>query len=384
MAHATPGEKRPVSIDVGEFVRTRDALSTAYMSLSTSIDHAVKAYIAHTNVVLAGDAALDVSYLTQPFNTITSAQIAQLALSHGTNGAIAFPAATAGTEDTDGKKKKKRAYKARDPNAPKRPLTAYFRFLQEQRPGLTIEMAKARDGAASKPGDLSKEATERWHKMTKEDQEPYKEAYRDALKDYEKEVDAYKASTGLPVEDAASPVDEETLIPGITAAAAEAEDEETSSDDSSSDDDVDEEEEDAKLVMPPPPPPKAVSPVKKTPKSALKKTEKATPVAASPAPQTPRFSSINPSGAVQSVAKSSSPEIERKRKATSDAVADGAEEGTKKKRGRKTNAAKAEEAAAAAAVAAAPAAVLPSSDGSGELKKEKKKKRKSVAAGSDA
>ncbi|KAI7075185.1 hypothetical protein KC327_g4597, partial [Hortaea werneckii] len=77
---APQGEKRMVAVDVEQFVRTRDALSSAYMSLSSSIDKAVKAYIDHTNVILAGDASLNMSYLQQPFDQLAHAShIAQQA-----------------------------------------------------------------------------------------------------------------------------------------------------------------------------------------------------------------------------------------------------------------------------------------------------------------
>ena len=108
------------------------------MSLSSSIDRAVKAYIEHTNVVLSGDASLaslDVSMLQQPFYDLAAPQLAQLALAHQQNDAHGSAPA-----EVDGKKK--RNYKPRDPNAPKRPLTAYFRYLQEQRGPTGEQMAK--------------------------------------------------------------------------------------------------------------------------------------------------------------------------------------------------------------------------------------------------
>ncbi|KAM0719639.1 hypothetical protein Q7P37_003770 [Cladosporium fusiforme] len=344
------GETKKVSVDVHEFVRTRDALTSAYMSLSTSIDRAVKAYIEHTNVVLAGDASLDISMLQQPFDALAAPQLAQLALAHQQHDVQA----AAPIETADGKKK--RNYKPRDPNAPKRPLTAYFRYLQEQRAPLAQQMAKDNNGP-SKPGDISKAATERWKSMSEEDQAPYKEAYQRALKDYEVEVASYKAGV-----EGADPAEEQQ----VNGAAQKEED-----DESSTDSDESSSEEDAKPM--PPPAPKVASPeVKKTPKSAMKKTKKA--AAAEDVPATPQFSSINPSVPIpSSQRKSSSPELKRK------ASADAGDEGTKKKRGRKTKAEKEAEAAeAAAAVASTP--VVPSSDaGNDKPKKDKKKKRKSEA-----
>lgn len=319
------------------------------MSLSSSVDRAVKAYIDHTNVILAGDASLaslDVSMLQQPFNDLAAPQLAQLALAYQQNDSAAAPAA-----EVDGKKK--RNYKPRDPNAPKRPLTAYFRYLQEQRGPAAEEMAKSGNGPG-KPGDISKAVTERWKAMTEEEQLPYKEAYQRALKDYEREVSVYKA-TG----EADAEIEPEEQANGAA--------ENTAGSESESESSTDEEE-----VAMPPPPPKVASPevkkTPKTPKSAMKKKK-----AVEDVPATPQFSSINPSVPIpSSQRKSSSPELKRK------AAADASEDGTKKKRGRKTNKQKEAEAAEAAEIAATP--TVPASDASGDKPKKNKKKRKSEVA----
>ena len=110
---------------------------------------------------------------------------------------VANGAPAASEEPVDGKKKrKKRAYKPRDPNAPKRPLTAYFRFLGENRGTIAKEIQDdpERFANSGKPGDISRIATERWNALTKDEQEPYRAAYQAALKEYEKEVEKYKAS----------------------------------------------------------------------------------------------------------------------------------------------------------------------------------------------
>jgi hypothetical protein len=321
------------------------------MSLSSSVDRAVKAYIDHTNVILSGDASLaslDVSMLQQPFNDLAAPQLAQLALAYQqseSNGAL--------IAEVDGKKK--RNYKPRDPNAPKRPLTAYFRYLQEQRGPAAEEMAKSANGPG-KPGDISKAVTERWKAMSEEEHAPYKEAYQRALKDYEREVATYKSTAEAETEGQAN------------GAAEKAEDSDSESESSTDD----EEESDAKPVMPPPPPKVASPEVKKTPKSAMKKKKDAK--AAEDVPATPQFSSINPSVPIpSSQRKSSSPELKRK------ASADAGEDGAKKRRGRKTNKQKEAEAAEAAEIASTP--VVPASDvGSDKPKKDKKKKRKSEAA----
>ena len=355
------------------------------MSLSGAIDRAVKAYIDHTNVVLAGDSSLNISYLTQPFDQIaSSAQLAQQAL----NGAAQLQLTNGAGEEEGKGKRKRRAYKARDPNAPKRPLTAYFRYLQENRSKIGVEMQEKAGGVTQRPGDLSKEATERWNSLSKAAQQPYRDAYQHALKEYEREVARHKAEGGelstaeeSALKRAAKNAEAEVEAAAerdredVDAEAADVEDDDDDDDDDSSSSSEDEEEE---KPLPPPPPPKAPSPEtsKKTPKSALKKSKQGvtpTPQFSSINPEKAQFSSIKPENTTSAPNLSSSPE--RKRKTPATPTAPETEQG-KKKRGRKTNA---EKAAAEADAAPTPAPVAASS----ETEQPKKRKRK-VKASADA
>lgn len=300
------------------------------MSLSSSIDKAVKAYIDHTNVVLAGDSSLNVSYLTQPFDQLANtAQLAQQVLHAAPTSVVpqgngATSTAGADVATTPGNEvKKKRKYKQRDPNAPKRPLTAYFRYLQEQRGPLSAELAAAAGGTPQKPGDLSKEATERWNKLTKDEQQPYRDAYQRALKDYEREVEKYKANGGL-LQDGEGKSEPKVATapavistPIVAAAQSEADDESEDEDESSSEESSDDEEEVA--PPPPPPPPPAQKP---------HKTKKG------------KFSSLGNAVSSAPAAPSGSTSPERKRKTAAMAASDtpAPEDGEgKKKRGRKAS-----------------------------------------------
>ncbi|GAB7364719.1 hypothetical protein MBLNU230_g5519t1 [Neophaeotheca triangularis] len=335
----SPGEKKNISLDVNEFIRTRDALSTAYMSLSTSIDRAVKAYIDHTNVVLAGDGSLNVSYLTEPFaalgGNIDPKLLAQSALAQS-NGND-----TVKKEDTDGKRKK-RKYTPRDPNAPKRPLTAYFRYLQEQRGKLSEQMAKDPEGS-HRAGDISKLATAQWKAMPLSERQPYRDAYQEATKEYHRKVAEYKAAGGVVPEETASPKedDEDEEEEGAALTNVKPGEETSSSGESSeSDDDDDEDEEEEK---PAPSPPKQE---KKTPKS------KKSAVANAAAPAPPSTAKANSKSAAASMPppsseppRKTSPDLKRKAPPATPET----ENKKKKKRGPKSKAEKEAEAAAAAA-----------------------------------
>jgi hypothetical protein len=272
--------------------------------------------------------------------------------------------------EPDGKgKRKKRAYKQRDPNAPKRPLTAYFRYLGENRAAIQEEIQKNPElfAAAGKPGDISKIATDRWNALSKEQQEPYRAAYRDDLKDYEEAVAKYKAE-GEKVDDVGDSKLEDTTIVGTASAAKKVdeakEDDEDSSDDDTSEED-DEEEEEVREPTPPPPPPPA-----KTPKSALKKSKQRK------LPPTPGSTTINNLVAAAATpsepAKSSSPAT-TKRKAPVE------EEPAKKKRNRKSNADKEVVAGADQPAPVEPSPEVPAAEASAKKKKDKKKRKSADA-----
>ena len=362
------------------------------MNLSQSIDHAVKAYLNHTQTIINGDGALNASILIGPFNEITQTaqQVALQALSAQGNGSIdpqllqngqAGQATENGEGEGDGKKKrKKRAYKKRDPDAPKRPLTAYFRYLGEVRPKI-MEEVKANPGKfeeAGKPGDISKIATKRWNLLTAEQQEPYKKAYRDGLQEYEEKVKEYKLRTGQEVEDSKGDHDATEMGPdGDAEGGGEEEDEEEDEDDQpqqvqnkasagGKDDDSDESsssdsdaegESDEEVPAKAAPQPKKAAP---TPKSAMKKGGK----------QAQTFSSVP-----ESPAKEASPAKKRKAAAEPEESAK-----SSKKKSRKSTVTAGADPVPSPAPAAAESSPPATEKSSKKSKKDKKKRRSSVEA----
>ncbi|KAF1825061.1 uncharacterized protein K489DRAFT_377600 [Dissoconium aciculare CBS 342.82] len=362
-------EKKTVVVDVERFVHTRNALSTSFLGLSNSIDKAVKAYIDHTQSVLEGDATLDLSLLIAPFDSLQSAAAVHNAL------------AANSTDDLDGgKKKRKRNYKARDPNAPKRPLTAYFRYLQENRARIAGEIA---DGSRE-AGDVGKILTLSWNAMTPEEHEAYREDYKRECLKYDQAVLDYKAAGGkLDDEDDANPEEQDS---------SEVEPQQAKAKPASK----------KSAAAPSPAAPKT----KAAAKPSASKKAAATDAAAAPTPKSAGKKS-RPSTAAAADSDSNKPETPankapRKRKAPaskSDAAAD--EEAPKAKRGRKSKADKDADAAdaksaatpasgAAASSAATANAGAPAATPNSEAKKSKKaaastgKKRKSEAAAASA
>ncbi|EME82570.1 uncharacterized protein MYCFIDRAFT_79010 [Pseudocercospora fijiensis CIRAD86] len=353
---AAMGDRITVTIDRERFTQTRNALTSAYIGLSNAVDKAVKAYIDHTDVILQGEGTLDISHLLNPFTgAVGAAQTAEFNIANGLH------AVNTGTAEVlangDPKKRQKRPYKQRDPNAPKRPLTAYFRYLKEVRPLIAAEVQNNPPSDGIKAGDISKIATERWKALGDAKRKPYHQAYQSELAAYEAAVKEYKAAGGKVDDVPKTPGDEdeeeddqddEKETPAKITAAA---DESSSSDDSSSDEEETDSEEEVP-VKPPPPPPEA--PKKK---KSRKSEVAATPVTAVPPPPAPM----------------SAPErvSSKKRKAPAGEETPSTEK-KKKKKNRKSDV---DPASAQLQLESSQPSATP-----GVEKKEKKKKRKSEAA----
>ncbi|CAD0010451.1 unnamed protein product, partial [Aureobasidium pullulans] len=314
-----------ITIDKAEFVRTRDALVTSWITLQNALKNATSAYIDHSNAVLGGNVDLDPSQM----DLGAFIQSGELVTVGG--GPPAAP-----------EKKQRKKAEPRDPNQPKRPLTAYLLWLGENREKIHTEL-----GPEQKRGEISSEGTKRWHQLPEEVKQKYKDAYQASREVYNKELADFKAN-GAPVAAESPEADDDDVEADEPAAAATAGADSDDSDDDSSD------EEEAPPKEPTPPP-------VKTPKSAMKGREGRS---SSIIPPLPASSPVK-KGAFTAVNGAN----KRKSKADAETVA----EEPKKKRGRK---AKEEEVAPPASTPAEPPASAKKD------KKEKKKGRKSV--GGDA
>ncbi|GAA5979303.1 hypothetical protein JCM11641_001988 [Rhodosporidiobolus odoratus] len=91
------------------------------------------------------------------------------------------------------KESKPRATKAsggkakKDPNAPKRPLSAYMIFTQDERPKLKEEQPDV------KFGEVGKILGARWKELDADEKKPWEEKAKVAKAKYEKEKAAYDA-----------------------------------------------------------------------------------------------------------------------------------------------------------------------------------------------
>jgi len=129
---------------------------TGLATLQDAIQTLSSAYIKHTNAVLGEHGAgLDVD--------MALTKLGENPLLGGLGGLqrAASPARSVADGSADKKERKKRQH---DPNAPKRPLTAYFLFMQTARPIIASDL-----GEGVPKGAISTEGTNRWSNMNAED-----------------------------------------------------------------------------------------------------------------------------------------------------------------------------------------------------------------------
>jgi hypothetical protein len=89
-------------------------------------------------------------------------------------------------EDGPAQKKKKRK---KDPNAPKRPQTAFFLFSGERREEVKKELPEG-----ARVGDIAKRLGIMWGELDADEKKEYQEQAEDAKGDYEKAMEEYNAT----------------------------------------------------------------------------------------------------------------------------------------------------------------------------------------------
>ncbi|KAI4358051.1 hypothetical protein L6164_001957 [Bauhinia variegata] len=97
------------------------------------------------------------------------------------------------SKEPKAKRAKVEKEKKKDPNAPKRPVTSFFIFLEEFRK----EYKEANPDAKGVKG-VAKEAGEKWKSMTDEEKKAYHDKAAELKAEYEKAMEAYNAEDEAP------------------------------------------------------------------------------------------------------------------------------------------------------------------------------------------
>ncbi len=127
---------------------------TGLATLQAAVQDLSRAYIAHTNTVLGRSPGTTMEMIA-----------ASTGFANPLGEALMLaPRATTPAPKADAPEEKKRKKRAHDPNAPKRPLTPYFLYMQSARQIIASDL-----GEGAKPGQISEEGTRRWKAMDEDE-----------------------------------------------------------------------------------------------------------------------------------------------------------------------------------------------------------------------
>lgn len=185
-----PGVGPPLparSVDVEQFIRVRDSVHQRFTTLLGLMKNFSDDFLRQTNLLLGEPTHFD--------NGGGPSMQALMANLDGIGGQLEGLAAPV-------EEKKERKKRQHDPNAPKRPLTPYFLYMQTARPIIANDL-----GPDAAKGAVQEEGQRRWAAMSPSEKIAWNNAYQFNLRLYNARVQSYKA--GNP--DARNMTDEQAL-----------------------------------------------------------------------------------------------------------------------------------------------------------------------------
>ncbi|KAK4110448.1 hypothetical protein N656DRAFT_830729 [Canariomyces notabilis] len=176
----------PPVIDVGQFIRVRDSVYQRLQTIQDLIRSFSQDYLRQTNLLIGEGTNLE-----------NGSELDHLVSGLGSlMPAMAMPQPPV-------EEKKERKKRTHDPNAPKRPLTPYFLYMQTARPIIASDL-----GDQAPKGAVQDEGQRRWSVMTPGEKLGWNQAYQYNLRLYNARVHSYKH--GNP--DAKNMTDEEARV----------------------------------------------------------------------------------------------------------------------------------------------------------------------------
>jgi hypothetical protein len=158
-------------VDNDSFMRVRDSAVGRLNTINELLRSFIQDYIRQTNLLLGQPTAED--HQNELLNSFDHAA-AQLMM----------PVQELGPPVEEKKERKKRTH---DPNAPKRPLTPYFLYMQHARSIIANDL-----GAEAPKGAVQEEGQRRWASMGPAEKSGWNSAYQYNLRLYNAKVHSYK------------------------------------------------------------------------------------------------------------------------------------------------------------------------------------------------
>lgn len=178
----------PPVIDVAQFIRVRDSVHQRLQTIQDLIASFSADYLRQTNLLIGEGTNLG--------NGVDS-------LDHLANFSGLIPAALGRQIAPEEPGKKERKKRSHDPNAPKRPLTPYFLYMQTARPIIASDL-----GEQAPKGAVQEEGQRRWSVMAPGEKDGWNQAYQYNLRLYNARVHSYKHGNA----EAKSMTDEEARL----------------------------------------------------------------------------------------------------------------------------------------------------------------------------
>ncbi|KAK4128122.1 hypothetical protein N657DRAFT_667456 [Parathielavia appendiculata] len=163
--------KAPPVIDVDQFIRVRDSVYQRLQTIQDLIRSFSQDYLRQTNLLIGEGTNLE-----------NGGELDRIAGSFTNLMPAAFAVPQPPVEE-----KKERKKRTHDPNAPKRPLTPYFLYMQTARPIIANDL-----GAEVPKGAVQEEGQRRWTVMSPAEKLGWNQAYQYNLRLYNARVHSYK------------------------------------------------------------------------------------------------------------------------------------------------------------------------------------------------
>ncbi|KAL2178776.1 uncharacterized protein P884DRAFT_298723 [Thermothelomyces heterothallicus CBS 202.75] len=163
--------KAPPVIDVDQFIRVRDSVYQRLQTIQDLIRSFSQDYLRQTNLLIGEGTNLE-----------NGPELERIGNPYG--GVVPTTAAVPQPPAEEKKERKKRTH---DPNAPKRPLTPYFLYMQTARPIIANDL-----GDQVPKGAVQDEGQRRWSVMSPQEKQGWNQAYQYNLRLYNARVHSYK------------------------------------------------------------------------------------------------------------------------------------------------------------------------------------------------
>ncbi|CAJ2500549.1 Uu.00g034020.m01.CDS01 [Anthostomella pinea] len=166
-----PVQQRTIGVE--EFVRVRDSVAQRFNTITALMKNFADDFVRQTNLLIGEPAPFD--------NGPGPSMQALVASLNGIGGEL-------GDLLPVHEEKKERKKRTHDQNAPKRPLTPYFLYMQTARPIIANDL-----GTEAPKGAVQEEGQRRWASMTPNEKTAWNNAYQFNLRLYNARVHSYKA-----------------------------------------------------------------------------------------------------------------------------------------------------------------------------------------------